>query len=62
MKRMVDGPQSVIEDTFGPPAKSAKLKKGTFMAIGVSYHDAGILPSKGISPNVKTGYPDGGER
>ena len=50
------------EDTFGPPAISAKLKKGVFHAVGVSYHDAGKIPSKGISPNQKTGYPDDQDR
>ena len=56
MKEMTEHAKRT-EDTFGPPAKGAKLKKGKFMAVGVSYHDAGKIPSKGISPNVKTGYP-----
>ncbi len=57
MKKMVETHKKT-EDTFGPPAKSASLKKGKFMAVGVSYHESGKIPSKGISPNVKTGYPD----
>jgi hypothetical protein len=61
MKEMTEHAKRT-EDTFGPPAKSAKLKKGKFMAVGVSYHDAGKLPSKGISPNQKTGYPDDQDR
>jgi hypothetical protein len=61
MKKMVEVSKNT-EDTFGPPTKSAKLKKGTFYAVGVSYHDAGKIPSKGISPNVKTGYPDDQDR
>jgi hypothetical protein len=61
MKSMVETPARV-DDTFGPPVKSPKLKKGKFMAIGVSYNDGGKIPSKGISPNVKTGYPDDQDR
>lgn len=61
MKKLVEVAKRV-EDTFGPPAKSAKLKKGTFHAVGVSYHDEGKIPAKGISPNQKTGYPDDQDR
>lgn len=61
MKKMVEVSKNT-EDTFGPPTKSAKLKKGTFIAVGVSYRDEGKIPSKGISPNQKTGYPDDQDR
>jgi len=57
MKKFVET-NKATEDTFGPAAKTAKLKKGVFHAIGVSYHDAGKIPAKGISPNVKNAYPD----
>lgn len=51
----------IITDSYGSGAKSPKLKKGMYHAIGAAYEEDGKMPVKSTtSPNVKTGYPEDG--
>lgn len=46
----------VTEESFGTDPKNIPVSKGKIEIFGHTPKDAAI-PSRGTSPNVKTGYP-----
>jgi hypothetical protein len=47
---------SVVEENFGDEIKQPSLSKGSISIFGHMINDQ-PLPSRGVSVNVKTGYP-----
>ncbi len=48
--------ERVSEETFGGPISSPKVTGGTIRLFG-HMSNAGVIPDRGTSVNVKTGYP-----
>ncbi len=48
--------KSVTSETFGSDAPTPKISKGSITTMGELVNDSAI-PSRGFSPNVKTGHP-----
>jgi hypothetical protein len=49
--------KGVIEETFGGDIKAPAVKKGTVTTFGHTINEGQAIPSRGCSPNSKTGYP-----
>lgn len=47
---------SVVEETFGGEVKQPSIGKGSMAIFGHMINDR-PLPDRGVSVNVKTGYP-----
>jgi hypothetical protein len=48
--------ERVSEETFGSPIPQIPVKKGTIHTFGHAINDS-ALPDRGVSVNVKTGFP-----
>lgn len=46
----------VSEETFGESVPSPSLKRGSVSLFGYMANDR-VIPERGVSVNVKTGYP-----
>lgn len=52
---------SVVEETFGGEIKQPSISKGSIATFGHMINDR-PLPDRGVSVNVKTGYPVKGSK
>jgi hypothetical protein len=48
--------ERVSEETFGGPVKSPRVTGGSIALFGHMINDS-VIPDRGTSVNVKTGYP-----
>ncbi len=53
--------ERVSEETFGSPIPQIPLKKGSIATFGHTVNDS-AMPDRGVSVNVKTGYPVKGSK
>ena len=47
----------VSEETFGPTVKAPSVTGGRIAIFGHTVHEGQPIPSRGVSVNVKTGFP-----
>ena len=50
----------VSEETFGQQPTAPKMTGGRIAIFGHPVHEGEAIPSRGYSPNVKTGHPANG--
>jgi len=53
--------ERVSEETFGSPIPQIPVKKGMITTFGYAVNDT-AMPDRGVSVNVKTGFPVKGSK